>query len=265
MLARGVGMAVRAGRGGNERSRPVTGRLFSESGACNQGAPHRTFSLQSVPLRSQNWWNVPGLPILFGGWQQGLASMRKQKAHRGVKFSSRVVRTAVEKWRNLSGNAEQPCLSDCTVSEGNVQWTFDSIDEFLPAYGSPTAKVISLTMFSGKDSNEMLAVSVYSEYTHIYVASESRSTIETVHSIFDEAPAEDRTALVSEKKEKITIFIGHGRNDQWEKLKSHLQDKHNLKIVAYETGARAGHTIRDILDNMAKQSTLKTALGRART
>jgi predicted nucleotide-binding protein len=37
-------------------------------------------------------------------------------------------------------------------------------------------------------------------------------------------------------------------------LKDHLTDKHGYKIEAYETGARAGHTIRDILDEMASKS-----------
>jgi predicted nucleotide-binding protein len=33
-----------------------------------------------------------------------------------------------------------------------------------------------------------------------------------------------------------------------------LQDKHGITIEAYETGARAGHTIRDILEEMASKS-----------
>ena len=44
---------------------------------------------------------------------------------------------------------------------------------------------------------------------------------------------------------------GHLGSDEWIKLKSHLQDKHRLTIEAYETGARAGHTIRDILKSFA--------------
>jgi predicted nucleotide-binding protein len=64
------------------------------------------------------------------------------------------------------------------------------------------------------------------------------------------------TSLKKEEEEEITIFIGHGNNKQWENLKSHLQDKHELNIIAYETGARAGHTIRDILDSMSEKSSL---------
>jgi predicted nucleotide-binding protein len=37
-------------------------------------------------------------------------------------------------------------------------------------------------------------------------------------------------------------------------LKDHLQDKHGYTIEAYETGARSGHCIRDILEEMAAKS-----------
>ncbi len=50
------------------------------------------------------------------------------------------------------------------------------------------------------------------------------------------------------------IFIGHGRNTLWRDLKDHLQDKHGYSVEAYEIGARAGHTIRDILEDMLSKS-----------
>ena len=50
------------------------------------------------------------------------------------------------------------------------------------------------------------------------------------------------------------VFIGHGSSSQWRDLKDHLQDKHGYEVEAYETGARAGHHIRDILDEMASKS-----------
>ena len=55
---------------------------------------------------------------------------------------------------------------------------------------------------------------------------------------------------------KPKIFIGHGHSGQWRELKDHLADKHNLDVVAYEVGARAGHAIRDILEEMLTKSTI---------
>lgn len=45
------------------------------------------------------------------------------------------------------------------------------------------------------------------------------------------------------KKNKPVVFIGHGGSPRWRNLKDHLSDNHGYKIEAYETGARAGHTI----------------------
>lgn len=59
-----------------------------------------------------------------------------------------------------------------------------------------------------------------------------------------------------EPEESITpvVFIGHGGSNDWRDLKDHLTDQHGIKVVAYETGTRAGHTIRDVLDEMLTTS-----------
>ena len=57
-------------------------------------------------------------------------------------------------------------------------------------------------------------------------------------------------------QQPVKVFIGHGRSEQWRKLKDHLKDQHNVDVVAYEVGARAGHTIRDILQEMMYESTM---------
>ena len=41
----------------------------------------------------------------------------------------------------------------------------------------------------------------------------------------------------------------------WRDLKDHLHDKHEYDVQAYEIGSRAGHTIRDILEEMLDKST----------
>jgi predicted nucleotide-binding protein len=51
-----------------------------------------------------------------------------------------------------------------------------------------------------------------------------------------------------------TVFIGHGGARDWRDLKDHLQDKHRFSVEAYETGSRAGHVIRDILEAMIVKS-----------
>jgi predicted nucleotide-binding protein len=57
-----------------------------------------------------------------------------------------------------------------------------------------------------------------------------------------------------EPPDSPTIFIGHGGSQQWRDLKDHLHEKHAFRVTAYEIGARAGHAIRDILNDMLSQS-----------
>lgn len=58
----------------------------------------------------------------------------------------------------------------------------------------------------------------------------------------------------SPSEKSPVIFIGHGNSPQWRDLKDHLHEKHGYPVEAYEIGARAGHTIRDILQDMLKKS-----------
>ena len=57
---------------------------------------------------------------------------------------------------------------------------------------------------------------------------------------------------VPKEKDQIRpiVFIGHGRSGLWRELKDHLQDLHGYAIEAFETGARAGHTVRDVLEDL---------------
>jgi predicted nucleotide-binding protein len=71
--------------------------------------------------------------------------------------------------------------------------------------------------------------------------------------LFD-ANAERCRIPAQEKEKKGKVFIGHGGDSQWRDLKDHLHEKHDYAIEAYEIGSRAGHTIRDILEEMLDSS-----------
>jgi len=52
----------------------------------------------------------------------------------------------------------------------------------------------------------------------------------------------------------VTIFIKHGRSNLRDELKDHLHERHHFRVVAYETGARAGYTITELLDGLVKDA-----------
>jgi predicted nucleotide-binding protein len=64
----------------------------------------------------------------------------------------------------------------------------------------------------------------------------------------------DKSLKDAEIWRHINVFIGHGRESHWRELKEHLVDKHDLQVTAYETGARAGLTIVEILKEMVSNS-----------
>jgi hypothetical protein len=175
--------------------------------------------------------------------------MEKTKKYGRIKFSSRVVRAAIHACRFMS-NSNDERTSYLTVGIGEVSWTFDSVEEFLTEYSSDKVSHVMLQIFWRGTENSLCLTIDYQ--TRVSVSSKSRNVIESVFSIFEEAGPEDKKELFP--GDDICIFIGHGRDGEWQRLKSHLQDKHRLNIVAYETGARAGHAIRDILETMSQQA-----------
>ncbi|MER2196072.1 TIR domain-containing protein [Methylobacterium brachiatum] len=79
--------------------------------------------------------------------------------------------------------------------------------------------------------------------------------LDDVFYILDARYAESKIA-VGEALKDVTIFIGHGRSKLWRDLKDHLQDMHHFKVEAYETGARAGYNIQDILLDMSTRASM---------
>src|SRR5262249_46221696 len=88
--------------------------------------------------------------------------------------------------------------------------------------------------------------------TRVTIGGSHREGIERVFATFEEAAGAAR--LTDESPASPVIFVGHGRSDQWRDLKDHLHEQHGYKVEAYEVGARAGHTIRDILEDMLTKS-----------
>jgi predicted nucleotide-binding protein len=98
--------------------------------------------------------------------------------------------------------------------------------------------------------------SEYESYSSVTIYAPGRADIERAFAVFDR-----RVVGVTSPEpppplpEPPTVFIGHGRSPQWRDLKDHLHDLHGYRVEAYEVGARAGHTIRDILGEMLENST----------
>jgi hypothetical protein len=101
----------------------------------------------------------------------------------------------------------------------------------------------------------VLDVSVHGESTSVEVEAADRAKIESVFSVFENALESSRLPKPSPPAPpKPAIFIGQGHSPVWRDLKDHLHEHHGYQVEAYETGARAGHAIRDILAELVDVS-----------
>lgn len=171
--------------------------------------------------------------------------MEKSKTYNDTYFSADIIK------RSLDENLKERIIkSSFRLRRENETWEFDDEREFFADYRKPHEN--STIRKSDSDISITVNYTKFSDTT-VIVQAKTRGEIENVFEIFEQNQAQSLVPNEKELKSPI-IFIGHGRSSLWRDLKDHLTDKHDYKIEAYETGARAGHTIRDVLDEMANKS-----------
>lgn len=171
--------------------------------------------------------------------------MEKSKSYKDTYFSADVIK------RSLNENIKEQ-IGKCSyrLRRENETLTLDDEREFFAEYRKPHDS----STIRKSDVNISITINYTKNAdTTLIVEAKTRGEIENVFELFEENQTQ---SIVPNDKEIKTpvIFIGHGRSSLWRDLKDHLTDKHDYKIEAYETGARAGHTIRDVLDEMANKS-----------
>lgn len=175
--------------------------------------------------------------------------MQKQKHYYPVRFSAEVIRAGEDAFAKLLPSETKDDRRSWSISIAAETWVFDSAEEFYAEYRrTPHAVFVNRT--AGQYTFRFQIVR--SIDASVTVEAPTRREIESVFVPFDGA---ERTARVADSEgARARIFIRHGRSPAWRDLKDHLQDQHGYAIEAYETGARAGHTIRDILEDMLEES-----------
>ena len=197
--------------------------------------------------------------------------MKKQKRYRRNFFSSSVIKesfNALEQFLRLHPEIgaefgeEKPALrirfGNLTVDKDDVSCNHDSEEEFFSDYHK-TPDSASYTKYIGSCC---LRVHFHNNLTDVEVECPSRQAIEAVFNRFDDHELSSKLPEPPKSEPfdpiilKPKIFIGHGRSPLWRELKDHLTDKHKYEVIAYEVGSRAGHTIRDILEDMLIKSSI---------
>ncbi len=180
--------------------------------------------------------------------------MRKQKDYERTRFSADVIREAVRIFRSQMGPEPRPdSRLYLTVQVDDADWTHDSEDQFFADYRRSTRGAVFQE--ETRDNNYNFRLQAFSTSVSVSVGAPEREEIEAVFEVFEsQAYASRLPDPPKPEPPKPRIFIGHGRSMLWRDLKDHLRDKHGFAVEAYEIGSRAGHAIRDILEDMLAKS-----------
>lgn len=177
--------------------------------------------------------------------------MEKEKTYPDVRFKAEVLKEAVDLMQSIAKRLEKDLpVSILAVRNDDEKWNYDNIEEFLADYRKCKGNAHICLHGVGLRLN----VGIHSRECSVEVAAPGRVDIETVFDVFEKSVDSCKLPLVPKQVSNPIVFIGHGRSTTWRDLKDHLQDKHGIQIEAYETGARAGHAIRDILEEMISKS-----------
>ncbi len=188
--------------------------------------------------------------------------MRKTKKYQRV----RLVPEAIQELENYLCN--EKLIKPAGHKTFNIElkdkeaWELDTFDEFLAEY--PKAVYARYAHYG---ENELhLGITLMPMYegpeTTVEVQAKNREIIQKLFNMVEKYREQSTVPLPPpperkpEPKIQPSVFIGHGRSTQWRDLKDHLHEKHGYEVVAYEIGAREGHTIRDIIEDMLKRSSI---------
>jgi hypothetical protein len=177
--------------------------------------------------------------------------MKKHEVYTNVRFKAEVLKEVVDVIQSIAKRHEKEPLSisQLIVSHDDSTWHHDKMEEFLADFRKYKGNAYAVLTGGGL----RLAVDIDRQDCAVKVTAADRADIETVFDVFEKSIDGCRLPPVPNSTAKPIIFIGHGRSVAWRDLKDHLQDKHGIQIEAYETGARAGHAIRDILEDMVSK------------
>lgn len=181
--------------------------------------------------------------------------MEKTKKYLRTRFAADVIREALDVFLTVFDLEVEQLFKHLSVSDGPVEWGHDSIEEFLSDYRLSDG--YSRFRVDAKGGGARLGLSRFvNGNTSVEVMGESRQEIETIFEVFEKhAEISKLPDPPKPPPPKPRVFIGHGGSPLWRELKDHLQDQHSFEVLAYEIGARAGHEIRDILEEMLESGT----------
>ncbi|ASR55881.1 TIR domain-containing protein [Cellulomonas sp. PSBB021] len=192
-----------------------------------------------------------------------------------ARFTPEVVREALDKlehlaadwsdhnvnktnWDEQDRNGPWTSASHLAVTlASGERWVHDSLSAFFADVRKPASTAIleATCWYTPKFG---LRVDLGEFASSVLVRAPEVDTVLELMEVFDSHASDcavPKPPLVEPPAPRV--FIGHGGSSkQWMDLQNHLEHLHSYSVEAFETGARAGHHIRDVLERMLDVSSL---------
>jgi hypothetical protein len=181
--------------------------------------------------------------------------MEKSKNYLDTRFKPEIIDEAVHVLTSfIKDEKHRPSNFRRRIKlETGESWSYDTDEEFFADYRKPfnEAHYILGSSWDRFQLDVSFYGQIFDRHTTLTISAPERHQIEASFEVFEKNVERCKLPPLPEKpKPKPIIFIGHGASEQWRNLKDHLHEKHGYEVEAYEIGARAGHAIRDILEEM---------------
>ncbi|WP_131194085.1 TIR domain-containing protein [Lichenihabitans psoromatis] len=178
----------------------------------------------------------------------------KQKEFDRVRFQSDVFESMIEKFESISEKTGRKISKySCNFAENDSYTSVVSPDKDTRKRCF-SSHYFTFTGFSDESSYISLRYSRNELYTSFEGFDDLSSAESLLH--FFEAKHKESKLPADLVLKNVEVFIGHGGSRLWRDLKDHLQDQHGVKVTAYETGARAGFTIQEVLADLSARASL---------
>jgi predicted nucleotide-binding protein len=176
--------------------------------------------------------------------------MEKSFTFERTRFPAHVLKEAIESLRKrVPENSVARTLSMQAGANGKI-WTHDNEEEFFADCRSSDEHIVFIEDFMAW----RLSFMQFADSAVIKVSAPTRADVEAVFQVFESNSRANAIPEILDEEAPPVVFIGHGSSMLWRDLKDHLHEKHDYAVVAYEIGARAGHAVRDVLEEMLDRS-----------
>ncbi len=155
---------------------------------------------------------------------------------------------------------------DLFLKRGDTEWSYDSAEELFEEMRGDYEMTVVRIEADSRPLLEAVPTGVYVRHptvtvrltgrtSRVTVMHPQRSVMVGLMALFDEEKANYGVEADTPEPDAPRIFIGHGGgSNDWLALQNDLQSKHGYQCEAFESGARAGHAIRDILESLLQEN-----------